>query len=302
MSRLLSFGWQDSDANESDYDRGVERPDPSPLIKRVLESNRQAADAAARWAAHRARVMEVLADVTRAGGRLGLVGAGHLHDVRLDELVAGQAEIALVDLDPGPVRHAVERLTTVGARISIHAPVDLTGVLDLLPGAGNDASALARLMVCLAAHACHIPGEPFDVTVSLGVLTQLMQAVSDSGVAPADVPHVSLAVRDKHLRDLVRLTRPGGTLVIVTDIVASTSAPALVDLPERELEPTLARLVSEGNFFTGTNPYRLVAVLEEEAPFRADIARARFVGPWLWRITPDRQHLTGAIVAERRRR
>jgi hypothetical protein len=129
-----------------------------------------------------------------------------------------------------------------------------------------------------------------------------MQAVTDAGIDPQDVPRVSLAIRDKHLRDLVQLTRPGGALVIVTDFVSTSSAPELVRLLPAELEPHLARLVAEGNFFTGTNPYRITAVLAETEPFRRDIVRARFAGPWLWAITPDRRHLAGAIVAERRAR
>lgn len=276
--------------------------DASALIRQVHDSNRQAADAAARWATHRARVMDVLGQAGMAGGRLALLGAGHLHDVRLAQLVDDYSEVTLVDLDPAPARGAVARVPGAGARTRVHAPVDLTGVLHLLPAAAGGPHGVAEVLTYLETDACDIPGEPFDMTVSLGVLTQLMQAVTDAGVAPADVPRLSLAIRDKHLRDLVRITRPGGTLVVITDIVATTSAPGLRDVPEPALEPHLARLVAAGNFFTGTNPYRLVAVLEEEPPFRDDIERARFVGPWLWRITADREHLTGAIVAERRRR
>ncbi|NOT08119.1 MAG: hypothetical protein HOP28_07930 [Gemmatimonadales bacterium] len=258
--------------------------DRSPLTARVRESNRQARAAGSRWAPHRARVMEVLRGVP-AGGSVALLGAGHLYDVELDELAIRYERVALVDLDGETVRAAVERHPAAKARCTVHAPVDLT------VGLGQ-----------LATHRCGVPGEPFDLTVSLGVLTQLMQAVTDAGVAPEEVPRVSLAVRDKHLRDLVHLTRPGGVLVLVTDFVSTRSAPGLAHLPPDELEPALARLVAAGNFFTGTNPYRIAALLEETEPFSRHIAQARFHGPWLWAITPDREHLAGAIVAERRPR
>lgn len=276
--------------------------DTAALVRQVHDSNRQAADAAARWATHRARVMDVLGQVRAAGGRLALLGAGHLHDVRLAQLVDEYAEVALVDLDPGPVHAAIARVPGAHSRTRIHAPLDLTGALHLLAAAAQGPHGVADVLTHLGTHACDIPGAPFDVTVSLGVLTQLLQAVTDAGVAAAEVPRVSLAIRDKHLRDLVRITRPGGTLVVVTDIVASTSAPGLLELPDSALEPHLARLVADGNFFTGTNPYRVMAVLEEDPPFRDDIAQARFVGPWWWRVTADRAHLTGAIVAKRHRR
>lgn len=272
----------------------------SPLLARIRESNRQARDAWVRWARHRARVMEVLAQVNPADGHLALLGAGHLHDVDLGRLRARFRRITLVDLDPGPVTEALDRAGADRAGCVVHAPVDLTGAIDLLDEVGRRPDGPALLQARFASSACAIRGAPFDVTVSLGVLTQLMQAVTDAGVEASQVPALSLAVRDKHLRDVVGLTRPGGTAVLVTDFVSSTTAPGLLSLPEEALEPALARLVEDGNFFTGTNPYRLVALLEDEPAFRTDIERARFIGPWWWPVTSDRQHLAGAIVAERR--
>jgi hypothetical protein len=61
---------------------------------------------------------------------------------------------------------------------------------------------------------------------------------------------VSLALRDKHLADLLHLTRPEG-------------AAAPRDGRGR-LEARMVELIAAENFFTGTNPYRIVAVLEED--------------------------------------
>ncbi len=121
----------------------------------------------------------------------------------------------------------------------------------------------------------------------------------ESGLSPTDTVEVSLAVRDKHLLDLVELTRPGGRLVLVTDVVATTTAPELLHALPGELEPRMAALVANGNFFTGVNPYRIVAVLEEDVRFAGLVSDVVMVGPWLWAVTPDRQHLTCAITAVR---
>ena len=128
------------------------------------------------------------------------------------------------------------------------------------------------------------------------------QSVVDSGLRRDDVARVCIAVRDKHLRDLVRLTRPGGTVVLVTDVVSTATAPDLPDIPPVNLERRMAELVAVRNFLTGANPYRIVALLEEDDRFREVVTNARVVGPWLWAVTEDRQHLTCAIVAERRAR
>lgn len=273
----------------------------SQLFERVSESNRQAADAWARWASHRSHVMAVLRQMPPDMRRLCILGAGHLHDVILPELAEQYREIFLVDLDEATVTAALTR-TEGRAREScrVMPATDLTGVLELLEGVPTSVADANRVISALAAHHTDLSGGPFDVTVSLGVLTQLLQAIVDAGFAPDEVHRVSLALRDKHLRDLVRLTRPGGRCVLVTDIVSSTTAPQLLHTTEMDLEPEMARLVAARNFFTGTNPYRIVAVLEDDPAFRKDVCDIRLFDPWLWAVTPDRHHLTCAILATRR--
>jgi hypothetical protein len=271
------------------------------LRERVRESNRQAADAWDRWSTHRRQVTDLLCGAV-GDGRLCILGAGHLHDLDLARLGRRYAGATLVDLDAPTVRAAVERRGDHRTDLVVVAPVDLSGVIDELPLAAADHRRAGALLDGLARHHCDIPGQPFAVTASLGVLTQLLQTVVDAGLAADDAIRVALAVRDKHLRDLVRLTKAGGTCVLVTDVVSTTTAPSLLEVPADNLEPHMARLVAERNFFTGTNPYRIAALLEEQALFRAAVTSVRLVGPWLWAVTPDRMHLTCAIVARRRRR
>src|SRR5262245_20154761 len=102
------------------------------LVERVRESNRQAQNAWTRWAPHRARVMEVLSALPDDAGRICLLGAGHLHDVSLLELRRRYSEVALVDLDAETVAGAVARHGSNDARCTIHAPVDLTGIIEHL--------------------------------------------------------------------------------------------------------------------------------------------------------------------------
>lgn len=275
----------------------------SQLFERVSESNRQAADAWARWASHRSHVMAVLRQMPPEMRRLCLLGAGHLHDVVLPELAEQYREILLVDLDEATVTAALTR-TEGRAREAcrVTPATDLTGVLELLERVATGMADANQVISALAAHQVDLPSSPFDVTVSLGLLTQLLQAIVDAGFAPDEVPRVSLALRDKHLRDLVKLTRPGGRCLLVTDIVSSATAPRLFPTNETDLESEMARLVAARNFFTGTNPYRIVAMLEEDPAFSKDVCDVRLFDPWLWAVTPDRHHLTCAILAARRSR
>lgn len=272
----------------------------SRLIERVTASNRQAADAWERWTSHRARVMAVLGQVPPRAGRLCILGAGHLHDVVLSDLIEHYREISLVDVDDTTVKSAVDHADAhARGACRVMPATDLTGVLGLLDGVPSGTANADGVIAALAAHQTDVPDSPFDVTVSLGVLTQLLQAIVDAGFSAHDVARVSLAVRDTHLRDLVRLTRPGGTCVLVTDVVSTATAPQLLHTAEPDLESAMARVVAARNFFTGVNPYRIMALLEDDAMFRGDVCDVRLCDPWLWAITPDRHHLTCAILATR---
>jgi len=267
----------------------------SRLLRAVHESNRQGRDGWDRFAPHRERVQALLAGCATDGSSLCVLGPGNLNDVRLDELLDRFAEVHLVDIDVAAVRFGVARQAVAGrGGCVLHEPTDLTGVLDLL-AAGTGAGLVARL----SGLRCTVAGGPFDVTVSTGVLTQLLQSVVDSPLPREDVVPVSLALRDKHLRDLVGLTRPGGAVVLVTDVVSTATAPRLQQVDAADLEPEMASLVAAGNFFTGANPYRIVALFEEHPRLRRQVTDVRLVDPWMWAVTPDREHLTCAIVARR---
>jgi hypothetical protein len=268
----------------------------------IRESNRQSRDAWTQYSGHRARMTRILTTSLRSCSSLCILGAGNLNDLRLDQLLPVYAQVHLVDLDIAAVRAGLARQGLAqSAAIHVHGPIDLSGILDRLPTDHPDENTADSLRELLAHHRCIVPGWPFDVTVSAGLLTQLLQSIIDSSLPPRDLAPVSLALRDKHLADLAGLTRPGGTLVLVTDVVSATTAPQLLEAAPAELEDRMAELIASRNFFTGTNPYRILALLEEHDRFRDLVTDVRLLEPWLWRVTADRQHLTCVILARRSR-
>jgi hypothetical protein len=231
---------------------------------------------------------------------LCVLGAGNLNDLDLGYLLNLYEQVDLVDIDVDAVRGGLARQGAAAATaVRVHGPVDLSGILDLLPTGSHHGQDVATLNDALARHRCVLDGAPFDVTVSTGLLTQLLQAVLDSSLTSNDVVEVSLALRNKHLADLVHLTRPGGTAVLVTDVVSSTTAPQILNTTQADLEQQMAALVAAKNFFTGTNPYRIAALLEEDNRFHPLVADVRLLDPWLWRVTADREHLTCAVLIRR---
>ena len=273
----------------------------SKFVAAVRESNRQLQDGWERYAPHRERVTAVLSDCAGPGASLCILGAGNLNDVRLDHLLGSFAKIHLVDLDVDSVTSALirQRLNNRSG-LCVHGPIDLSGVLDKLPtGARHVPDVTHNLVGMLVGNRCAVAGQPFDVTASTGMLTQLIQSVVDAALAPDDLVRVSVAVRDKHIADLVNLTRPGGALILVSDVVSTHTAPELSKAAADDLQRHLSVCIAAKNFFTGTNPYRILDLLQTS--FRDSVTNIRLVDPWLWAVTPDRQHLTYAIVARRRR-
>jgi hypothetical protein len=245
-------------------------------------------------------VLRILTTLAANGSSLCVLGAGNLNDLDLDRLLHLYDRVHLADLDVDAVHAGLARRgATATTAVRVHGPIDLSGILDRLPVGSYAGDGAAALRDALAHHRCGVEGAPFDVTVSAGLLTQLLQAVLESALAPGEVVPVSLALRDKHLADLVHLTRPGGTVVLVTDVVSTTTAPQLLDTAQADLGEQMAELVASRNFFTGTNPYRIAALLEEDERFRGLVTDVCLLEPWLWRVTADRQHLTYAILAHR---
>src|SRR3569623_288448 len=96
--------------------------------------------------AHHRRQIERLIVPPAGGGRLYVLGAGNCNDLDLAYLATAYAEARLVDIDPAALDRAVDRQGVKGVRrwrmadggwtgegvISLQAPVDLTGIADLV--------------------------------------------------------------------------------------------------------------------------------------------------------------------------
>lgn len=270
----------------------------SRLARVHLESNRQSRDGWTRFEPHRARVTGLVTGVVAPGGRVCVLGAGNVNDLDLARLLSRAGSVDLVDIDTDALVDGVARQHLAGdPRVRLHGGVDLSGVLHLL-GHERDPD---RLAAAVDTGGLPLPEGTFDVAVSAGVLTQLLQPVVDARLGPEVNVDLTLRLRDRHLLDLTALTRAGGRAVLITDTVPTSSAPHLLDLEPGELEPAMAALVADGNFFTGTNPYRVVAVLEEHETLAPLVEEVRLHDPWLWAVTPDRHHLTYAVTWRRQR-
>ena len=113
-------------------------------------------------APHRSHVMAVLQRVQPNMRRWCILGAGHLHDVALSELIGRgrerEREISLVDVDEGTVTAALTRADARRNRPVASCPAtDLTGVLELLDHVTAGTVDANRVMAAIAAHVTEVP-------------------------------------------------------------------------------------------------------------------------------------------------
>jgi hypothetical protein len=108
-----------------------------------------------------------------------------------------------------------------------------------------------------------------------------------------------LAVRTGHIRLMVRLLRPGGHGVLVTDVVSSDTAPAMVNATDAELPRLLGEAIAKRNFFTGVNPASLVAAIHTDPWLATAVTELSLSGPWRWQVAPSRAYLVVALTFRR---
>ena len=193
------------------------------------------------------------------GETLAILGAGNCNDVDL-ELLGGQfEEIHLVDIDRAAIERARQwQVAGVKSSLVTHAPVDLSGCLEVLPRYRNEVPNLAELAQWsknAASRAFGAVTMTFDTVASVCMLSQLMHACAVGlGVEHPCLQVIACATAVAHLRSLVRMVRPGGTAILITDVVSSETF-AFEERVARGADPldVLAQIDNEGASFTCTS-------------------------------------------------
>jgi hypothetical protein len=258
------------------------------LVRVQIENNAATAGAWAAFATHRKRVTGLL-QARSAASRLCVLGAGNCNDLDLGELLASHAEIHLVDVDADALSRGIAR-QNVDAHGSIHrhAPFDLSGQVEAMacwsPTAPVADADVERCIHCATEVAGGLPG-PFQLIASNCILSQLIDAMADAiGASHPRFADLVSAVRLGHLRQTADLTAPGGAAVVITDVLSSDTCPELQAATDRDLPGLLARAVSARNFFHGTSPAVLAAVLGSDAVLRSSFLPPEWIRPWVWNL------------------
>ena len=258
-------------------------------------------DAAEEWAlfaGHRARFSaELLACAPVTSGRLCVLGAGKCNDLDLDRLAETFSEIHLVDLDPTALAHGVARQApATRQKLKPHAPVDLS------PLSGKRVSkwqrkppARAELEAAesatLAAVLARLPG-PFDVVASACVLTQMSFALRKAlGEGHAMLGAIRASIMLTHLREVVSLTRVGGTCLFTSDLVSSSTYPLDRLPPGRSLTDVMSEIIASGTSYFAAHPKLIREMLHHDAELAERAGEPEQLDPWLWTGPLERTYL-----------
>ncbi len=239
---------------------------------------------------HRARVMQLITEARgNARQSLCILGAGNANDIDLAQLADDFERITLVDIDEQALTRAIERAPpTAHRKIDPHHGVDLTGILPILSSWQVERAPTDEELsiAILAARDALAPAlVKFDVVASTCILTQLIDSICM--VLPEAHPRfieLVMAVRDRHLEMIIELLNPAGVGVLVTDFVATETAPDLARLEDSQILAAAIQWIIQRNFFTGANPYAIRDRLQ--SPQRAGLAVVDVqVSPaWRWDI------------------
>jgi hypothetical protein len=226
------------------------------------------------------------------GERCALLGAGNCNDVDLEALTARYREVQLVDLDHEAVAGARARQpAAVAARVSLISPVDLCGVLHRLPAIGKRTLAPPELGALPGAGAeavlTALP-QRFDVAVSTCVLSQVVHTCERAlGRAHAQLEAVACALVVAHVRALAQLVRPGGTGILVTDMVSSETYPSRSCGASGRRRPWPTSWRRAGITSRAPAPRSSGRILLTDPVIAPLVEPPRLIEPWRWRFNPD---------------
>jgi len=117
------------------------------------------------------------------------------------------------------------------------------------------------------------------------LISQLFETARHAlGPTHTSLGAVETAIRTGHLRLLARLTLPGGSAVLTTEVASSDTVPDLAGLPEDALPALLTRLQQTGNHFRGVHPEGMLAAVRDDPWLRSRVARVKSSRPWRWRL------------------
>ena len=254
---------------------------------------------------HRQRLTALaLAAAPEPAGTLCVLGAGNCFDLDLDVLAARYEAVHLVDLDAGALERAFARQQpATRERLVLHAPVDLSGLLDRIDRWGRFQVTPEELMdhARSTAEALRVKvGGPFDVVLSACMLSQMQLSVLN---VLSEQHRLFQAVRWTlnltHFRTLAALTRPAGRALFATDVSSGALHAFDALAPATDFIALVEELAKKRQVFDFADPKRLAELLNDDPALRGAFRPFEVSDAWLWSNGPETKFLVYASELQR---
>jgi hypothetical protein len=277
------------------------------LIEEQLKANESTRSLFDAYREHRAQTTRLALESSAPGSEstLCVLGAGNCLDLDLDQLAQRFSAIHLVDVDRRALDAAVARQTpAVQARLVIHAPTDLSGLLDRVERWGRLETTEAELLAHHTQTSQLLAAElgSHDVVVSASCITQMqlsvLQALGDQHQLFDAVRHLLAAT---HLHTLFALTKPGGRALLITDVLSDAGYPPLAELPaQTNFLQVLKQLMAAEQMFYIARPGLFHLLQREDPVLRQGSTLTPPIAAWRWQNGPDISLLVYAMALDRK--
>lgn len=274
------------------------------IVKLQASRNAETRDRWTCFEPHRRRVTQLLLDAAAAReGKLCVLGAGNCNDLELNQLADTFTHIDLVDIDDESIAAGIRRQAVESGHLTAHCSVDVTGVAPHWSAWTPEMPAPEKQVdACIVnAQQAVLPLDAgsYSVSASICLLSQLIESIELTlGTGHHRFADLMTCVRGQHLKQLIDLAMPGGTVVLITDVVSSVTVPELAKAPSSELPTLVSRAIEQRNFFTGMNPFVIKRLLETDVALATRLTDVRLSDPWVWDLGP-RLYAVCALTAKR---
>jgi hypothetical protein len=282
-------------------------------------------------------------------------GPGNCNDLDIPQLLADFGTITLVDIDNATTQQGVERqlLRSMSPhdeeyndswrkRVVVSPSIDLSGAIAHTARWVEDFDkAPPRHLYNAAIQAVQTPivmrdwlssndgivapptavlGQGgYDVAVSLCLLSQFASSFSlvlNSSKRMMDLVVLVVAIRNRHLSQLVQSLRPGGHGVMIIDMVSMDTLPELRLIGEDQqhddghsscqekqeaaaaaIEQLTQKAEQTGNYFHGTKRIAVMQALQDEFGHLVD--NVQLGPPWKWTLAANKEYIVYSVVFRR---
>jgi len=254
-----------------------------PRLKTQRELNLKTRKNWKKFASHRKRIFDIIKTLHKSVDEsILIIGSGNCNDLKVKRINELYANMSFVDVDIEATIKSIKRSTgSIPSSFQFFSK-DLTGAFHLL-----DPPKWQKVNEILNSHRWD-SGILHDVVISTNVLSQIISGTflkayehyadqersQETNIQEQGL--LAMALRNQHLETMLLNMKIGGRGIVIIDFVNVKTAPHI--LKQAPTMHLMYELASQGNFFTGLNPFAILQRWQNNEK----LANVEILEPWIW--------------------